>query len=161
MNILITMLQDEEIEDLREEFRKIDQDYTGMISPNELEESIRAMGKDITANEIKKIIGNVDYQENGKINYSEFLAATISARTVITTEMLWALFKHFDTDNSGFISPANIQESLEKSGKRISEAEINHILKEHDIEKNGKISFDEFKAMMSNLKVAEIQQTLI
>jgi len=161
MNILITMLKDSEIEELREEFRKIDKDYTGTISPLELEEAIRKMGQNITADEIKRIIEKVDYEENGKINYSEFLAATISARTVITNEMLWALFKHFDTDNSGFISPANIQESLEKSGRVVSDEEIDDILKEHDIEKNGKISFEEFKVMMSNLKVADIQKSLI
>lgn len=157
MNVLIKMLKDDEIEYLREEFRKIDKDYTGTISAKELEEAIRAMGKDITADEIKTIIGKVDYLENGKINYSEFLAATVSARTVITNEMLWALFKHFDTDNSGFISPENIKESFEKSGRVVSDSEIDKMLKDHDIEKNGKITFEEFKVMMGGFKVADIQ----
>lgn len=161
MNILITMLKDDEIEDLREQFRKIDKDYTGTISAQELEDSIRKMGKHITANEIKEIISKVDYLGNGKINYSEFLAATISAQNVLTSEMLYALFNHFDTDGSGFISPENIQEAIEKAGRVISKEEITLILKEHDIEKNGKISFDEFKVMMGILKVDEIQKTLI
>jgi calcium-dependent protein kinase len=160
MNILIKMLKDDEIEDLREQFRAIDKDYTGTISPKELEEAIRAAGKNVTADEIKRIISKVDYLQNGKINYSEFLAATISARTVITNEMLWALFKHFDTDNSGYISSENIKESLEKAGRSVTDEEVNNILTQHDIAKNGQITFDEFKVMMSNLKVAEIQKTL-
>ncbi|CAI2367388.1 unnamed protein product [Moneuplotes crassus] len=161
MNILVTMLKDDEIEDLREQFRKIDKDYTGTISAQELEDSIRKMGKEITAKEIKKIISKVDYLGNGEINYSEFLAATISAQNVLTSEMLYALFKHFDTDGSGFISPENIKEAIEKAGRVISKEEINMILKEHDIERDGKISFDEFKVMMGILKVDEIQRTLI
>ena len=56
-------------------------------------------------NEIKQIIANVDYAGNGKINYSEFLAATIELKSVLTYDKLWALFKYFDTDDSGIITP--------------------------------------------------------
>jgi len=56
-------------------------------------------------NEIQQIIENVDYAGNGKINYSEFLAATIELKQVLTYEKLWTLFKYFDTDNSGIITP--------------------------------------------------------
>lgn len=161
MNILIKMLKDDEIEELREQFRALDKDYTGTISAQELEEAIRSIGKDITADEIKQIIEKVDYLQNGKINYSEFLAATISAKAVVTNEMLWALFKHFDTDNSGYITPENIVEAFGKSGREVSQSDIEHILEQHDIEKNGKINFEEFKIMMNNLKVAEIQRALV
>jgi calcium-dependent protein kinase len=160
MKILIKMMREEEIEDLRAEFRKMDTDFTGTISAHELEQAIRNMGKEVTANEIDDIIKNVDYLENGRINYSEFLAATISARAVISTEMLWALFKHFDTDNSGYITPDNIIESFEKAGRQVNQSDIDNILAEHDIKKDGHITFDEFKVMMSNLKVLDIEKTL-
>lgn len=80
MNILIKMLNEEEFEDLRDQFREIDRDHTGYINANELEEAIRNTGNNVTADEIKQIINKVDYVQNGKINYSEFLAATISAK---------------------------------------------------------------------------------
>ena len=48
---------------------------------------------------------NIDYAGNGKINYSEFLAATIHIQEVLTYEKAWALFKYFDTDDSGTITP--------------------------------------------------------
>ena len=63
---------------------------------------------------------NVDYHGNGKINYSEFLAATVSPRTVLTEEKLYALFKHFDTDNSEFITPDNIREAFKQNGKELT-----------------------------------------
>ena len=47
----------------------------------------------------------MDYAGNGKINYSEFIAATIELKSVLTYEKLWTLFKYFDTDNSGIITP--------------------------------------------------------
>ena len=64
---------------------------------------------------------NVDYGGNGKINYSEFLAATVSVRSVLTGEKLQALFKHFDTDNSDFITPDNVREAFHQNGRRLSE----------------------------------------
>lgn len=160
MNILIKMMKEDEIEHLRSEFRKMDTDYTGTISASELEQAIRNMGKEVTANEIEDIIKNVDYMENGRINYSEFLAATVSAKATITTEMLWALFKHFDTDNSGYITPDNIIESLEKAGRKVEQTDIDTILEEHDIEKSGHINFEEFKVMMGDMKVVDIEKTL-
>lgn len=111
------MMKEEEIEHLREQFRKMDTDNTGMINANELEEAMRELNLSNTADEIKNIIKSVDYQGNGKINYSEFLAATVSVKSVLTNEMLLALFKHFDTDDSGYITPDNIIEAMGQAGK--------------------------------------------
>jgi Ca2+-binding EF-hand superfamily protein len=47
----------------------------------------------------------IDYAGNGKINYSEFLIATIEVSRVVNQEKLMALFRYFDTDNSGVITP--------------------------------------------------------
>ncbi len=66
----------------------------------------------MTTNKVKTIMENVDYQGNGKINYTEFLAATVPVELVLTDEKLLALFKHFDTDNSDFITPDNIREAF-------------------------------------------------
>ena len=131
----------------------MDKDNTGMISAEELEEAMREMNMEMGANQIRTIIQNIDYQGNGKINYSEFLAATVSCRTVLTNEMLWALFKHFDTDDSGYITPENIREAMEKAGKKISDTEMKEVMREHDIEKNGLISFEEFKQMFRGFDV--------
>lgn len=66
---------------------------------------------------------------------------------MLTYDKLWALFKHFDTDDSGYITPDNIKEAFAKAGKNVSEEDIKHILENHDLEKNGMLSFDEFKQM--------------
>lgn len=62
--------------------------------------------------QVSDILSEVDYRRNGKINYSEFLAATISVKEVLTEEKLLALFKHFDVDNSEFITSDNIKEAF-------------------------------------------------
>ena len=96
---------------------------------------------------VKKIMKNVDYQGNGKINYTEFLAATVSIRSVLTDEKLYALFKHFDTDNSDYITPDNIREAFQISGRELTEAETKQIFTDHDVVGDGRLSFTEFRAI--------------
>lgn len=153
MSVLVKMVQEEEIKDLSNLFRSIDKDFTGMISAKELEEAIRASGKRITSTEIKQIITNVDYKENGKINYSEFLAATLSAKNTFKEAMLWALFKHFDVDGCGSITQDDIIETFQKTGKLVTQADLNTVFEEHDILKDGKINYEEFKQMLAHLQV--------
>jgi calcium-dependent protein kinase len=70
----------------------------------------------------------VDYAGNGKINYSEFLAATIKISEVLTYEKLLALFKYFDTDESGTITRDNLREAFKKQGKKLEEKDIDLML---------------------------------
>lgn len=67
---------------------------------------------------------------------------------MLTYDRLWALFKYFDTDSSGYITPANIKEAFAKTGKKITDEDVKHILQSHDIEKNGILSFDEFRLIL-------------
>ena len=112
MNVVIQMMKENEIEHLREEFRRLDKDYTGTISAKELEAAIRSQGKEVTANEIKQIINKVDYIENGKINYSEFLAATIDRKYLERDKNAKAIFRHFDTKNEGKITTESLRKAL-------------------------------------------------
>lgn len=124
MSVLIKMLSTKEIEKLREAFILIDKDETGMISLDELSEALQQSGHKLTRQEIKQIIDNVDYAGNGKINYSEFLVATIELKQVLSYDKLWAIFKYFDTDNSGIITAKNLKDAFAKTGKNLSEAEV-------------------------------------
>jgi len=54
--------------------------------------------------EIESIVKELDFADNKKINYSEFIAATINAAEFLTEDKLEAIFKTFDIDNSGEIT---------------------------------------------------------
>lgn len=74
--------------------------------------------------EIDDIIKQIDNDNNGQINYSEFIAATIDVRMYLTEERVLALFKQFDTDDNDFIEPSNIKDAFTKLGKEVSEEDI-------------------------------------
>ena len=85
---------------------------------------------------------------NGEINYSEFIAATLQTKIEVSEEHLWQLFEHFDSDKTGFISEENLAEVMSQAGKTLTSEEIKAMIKEVDLHKDGKIHFDEFKAML-------------
>lgn len=74
--------------------------------------------------EISEMIGQMDYHNNNKINYSEFLAATIDVRNFLTESRLKAIFNQFDTDSSGKITEENIVLAMQKLGRDISREEV-------------------------------------
>lgn len=65
MNMLVKMADQNDIEELRNEFHKLDTDGSGMISAEELKEGLIASKIDIPDEEIDKIIHEVDYLGNG------------------------------------------------------------------------------------------------
>ena len=66
------------------------------------------------------MIKRVDYDQNGEINYSEFLSGTISD-THFTPENMMLLFKYFDTNNEDLITVQSFEKAFQRSGKHISE----------------------------------------
>ena len=47
----------------------------------------------------------------------------------MTEQKLEAIFKQFDTDNSGFITHKNIYYAMQKLGQNMTEEEIDQVIK--------------------------------
>lgn len=93
MNILVKMADNKDIEHLREVFMSVDKDGTGFIHAKQLKDALVESNINYQDGEIEKIIDEVDYSGMKKINYTEFLAATISVKKILTDEKLRAIFK--------------------------------------------------------------------
>ena len=88
----------------------------------------------------------MDFHCDGKINYHEFLAATISTIHFNKEEKLWSVFKYFDTNDSGYITVDSVIDALKESGVVVNEEGLRDTFKE--LKKNGKsINFNEFKSI--------------
>jgi hypothetical protein len=86
-------------------------------------------------------VGSQDVNRNGKIMYTEFLAATIGAHGHIEEARIAEAFDRIDSDDSGFISRKNLREVL---GKECTSEQIDSIMKSADVKGDGKISYAEF-----------------
>lgn len=48
----------------------------------------------------------------GSIDYEEFLAATVNLNHLEKEDTMYNAFRHFDSDNSGYISQAELEDAL-------------------------------------------------
>lgn len=92
MNLLVKTASEKEVQDLRAQFQAIDKDGTGMILATELHDVLMNQRMGASSQEINDMIAQVDYHNNKKINYSEFLAATIDIKQFLTDSRLKAVF---------------------------------------------------------------------
>jgi len=67
----------------------------------------------------------------------------------ITTERLKEAFDKFDTSGDGFISVTELKGLMESLGGDFTEEDIFEMLEVADKDKDGKVSFDEYKNIMS------------
>lgn len=65
MNVLVKHLSSKQVEMLRSEFEKFDIDKSGTLELNELTKAIQHSGVELSEEDIKKIVKEVDYGENG------------------------------------------------------------------------------------------------
>jgi len=64
MNVLVKHLNQNQINDLKHEFEKVDTDFSGFLEIKELEKAIESANFNMTSEEIKKIINELDFAEN-------------------------------------------------------------------------------------------------
>ena len=83
-----------------------------------------------------------------KIQYTEFLAATIEASGTINEVKLAEAFDRLDSDDSGFISVENLIEIL---GDTFTKEDVEAIIKEVTVT-NGQISYAEFLSLWESTK---------
>jgi calcium-dependent protein kinase len=97
----------------------------------------------------------LDADGSGKIDYSEFVAATMSKKMANSYDSIWQVFKQFDRDNSGSISKDDLAIVLSDGSldgfdgvQGDLKNEITQMIQEYDKNNDGVIDFDEFMAMM-------------
>ena len=143
---LAKLCSDKEIIKLKQAFLAIDKDNSGEIEYEEIPKIFNELNIEASDTELKNIFSSMDFHCDGKVNYSEFLAATISTINFTKEEKLWSAFKYFDTTDSGYITLDSVMDALKNSGVIIDEEGLTKIFNE--LQKKGKkINFREFKAI--------------
>jgi len=131
-------------------FDAVDTNNDGFIQLSELEELFAHNG--YSTEEARKAFATTDMVGDGRINFSEFIAATDVFSTVKETAsdglpaayraITESVFSRLDVDNSGFISEDNLLDLFGRKGYQ--GARNAELIKEGDFVGNGKISLEEF-----------------
>ena len=149
------LISKSEKEKLGKIFKSLDTNGDGKLSKDEIMNGYEEhFGKLLNEDEVDKLFDDVDTDQSGFIDYSEFIVATMSQKKNLSEEKLTAAFKLFDTDGNGTISPTELKQVLSSSGKITDEA-IEEILKQADKNNDGEIEFDEFCKLMAQVDLSD------
>ena len=144
---IASRLDENEINNLNNVFSAFDTGKDGQISFEELKKGLMDMKSNkMTEEDIKKLFEALDVDQNGKIDYTEFIAATMDEANYYKHERLLEAFESFDKDGSGQISKGELLQTLK--AEKCQEKEIEKFIKVVDKDGNGKISKEEFMALM-------------
>jgi len=79
LKIISKKLQDNGTEDeMRQDFKTFDYDETGYISTTKLRDIMTTMGQKLTRDEVNDMICESNPDDDGKINYDEFVTKIFS-----------------------------------------------------------------------------------
>ncbi|MBA0702302.1 hypothetical protein Goari_022139 [Gossypium aridum] len=148
LRVIAEFLSVEEVEGIKEMFKKMDTDNDGIVSIEELKAVFGNVGSQLEESEVQMmLIEAVDANGKGTLDYGEFLAVSLHVQRMANDEHLRKAFSYFDRDGNGFIEPDELRDALMEGADDCTSV-ANDISKELDTDKDGRISYDEFAAMM-------------
>lgn len=121
----------------------------GSIDIKELGTVMRSLGQNPTAAELQDMVNEIDADGTGMIDFPEFLC--MMARKMKDTdseEDMLEAFRVFDRDGQGFISPAELRHVMTNLGEKLSDEEVDEMVREADVDGSGQINYEDFLKMM-------------
>ena len=146
---IASRLDENEINNLKKVFSAFDKSKDGQISYDELRQGlIQLKSNRITEQDVYFLFQALDVDHNGKVDYTEFIAATLQKANYLRNDRLLEAFLNFDKDKSGKISKEELLQVLKAN--KSQEKEIEKFIKAVDKNNDGKIDYNEFLLLMQN-----------
>uniref|UniRef100_A0A0E0M766 EF-hand domain-containing protein n=1 Tax=Oryza punctata TaxID=4537 RepID=A0A0E0M766_ORYPU len=138
--------------EIKEAFDLFDTDGSGTIDPKELNVAMRALGFELTPEQIHQMIAEVDKDGSGTIDFDEFVhMMTDKMGERDAREELNKAFKIIDKDNNGKISDVDIQRLAIETGEPFTLDEVREMIEAADENGDGEVDHEEFLKMMKRI----------
>jgi len=138
-------------------FRELDVNGDGTLSIEEVTTGFKKMfGEDSQEyKDVREMYEGMDLDGSDAIDYTEFCAAGLGQKASTQDNVVWAAFKAFDVDNSGYIEVKDIQEILDVADVKdafsadVCKQVAEEIMSQFDSDKDKKINFEDWKTLMN------------
>nr|KAG5696690.1 hypothetical protein BaRGS_012059 [Batillaria attramentaria] len=144
--------------DLLQVFEMFDKNKDGKISCEELGVVLRTLGHRYSSAEVEEMIKNADKNDNGYVEYDEFLlmmkrwSANTAHQGSDEDEKAREAFRIFDMDGNGYIDRHELRFIMSRLGECPEEEDICEMFRLADLNGDGLIDYDEFTKMMAQLE---------
>lgn len=143
-------LTEELRQEIREVFELFDSTNSGFVDRRQLKVMMRLLGYEPRKDQLSRILTQCGIsQRSTRIEYDEFhsLMLHIMNEKDIQEEMARAFFL-FDVDKTGKISFQNLKQVAETLGEKMTDAELEEMIREADLNKDGFVDETEFVRIM-------------
>ncbi|KAI1201031.1 calcineurin, beta subunit [Nemania serpens] len=146
----------EEVERLRKRFMKLDKDQNGTIERDEFLSLPQISSNPLAT----RLIAIFDEDGGGDVDFQEFVSGLSAFSSKGNKEQkLQFAFKVYDIDRDGYISNGELFIVLKMMvGSNLKDQQLQQIvdktIMEADLDKDGRISFEEFTKMVENTDVS-------
>jgi len=150
LQVIANQCSDDQLASLRETFQALDLNGDGFLTVEELKSGMEKVGLDAIP-ELHDIMAQVDFNKSGKVDYTEFLGASLDTKTYLQEDICWGAFRVFDKNGDGKISKDELAEVLKDADVRdVVGGDLEQMMAEIDQNNDGEVDFKEFMAMMKH-----------
>ena len=128
-----------------------DSDHSGTIDTEELKQALSNLGIDAKNQTLQNMMNDIDKNQSGTIDFNEFIELmTAKFSDKDTPEDLRKVFDLFiGDDTADKIEFKHLKRVAKELGENISDEELNEMIVRADTDRDGKVSFEEFFAIMT------------
>jgi calcium-dependent protein kinase len=139
--------------ELRKCFIQFDTNGDGRLDKQELINGLKQVDTQKNLEqEVDRVMNIIDVDGNGFIEYEEFLRASLDINKILTDDNVKIVFQLFDANNTGKITPMELKRVMDINTGDVSDEVWAQIIDDIDLDKDGVISFFEFKEMLNKVK---------
>ena len=126
----------------------LDNDQTGLITVDKLVEAFHLCDRMVSRQEVDNIVSRmIDTDMDGRVSMND-LVAFLKQRKRDTHEYLKQVFAKWDKNGDGTIGLNELRIMMTTEGERLTEEEFQLAVARMDVDKDGLINFEDFKASL-------------
>lgn len=144
LGFIASQLTQKEVESLGEIFQGIDTTRNGVVSLEELDQALTGNFPSELKAHLYSLRTGLDISGKQTLNWREFLEATIERNLHMQEDKVRLAFDHFKQSHQNSI---NMSDLINIFG---SDAQAREVMGSVDLDRDGKISYEEFRAMMAS-----------
>ncbi|XP_042506396.1 calcium-binding protein CML37-like [Macadamia integrifolia] len=126
-------------------FRYFDEDGDGKISAMELQTCVRTVGGELSSEEAMAVVGSSDSDGDGLLGMDDFAMLMEGDGE---EEDLREAFGMYAMDGCDFITAKSLKRMMSRLGELRTIGECKGMISVYDLNGDGVLSFEEFRAMM-------------
>lgn len=144
----------EQFSDMRAAFQALDMNSDGQVTYTELKDALQSGKFDLSGQEVEQLLEQVDQNNNGLIDFEEWVAAMADWRSVKESRDWEALvaraFRSMDPNDDGVITAEELEVLLcGEDGCEVPDV-VDAALREADANHDGKLDLADFKSFLES-----------